>query len=247
MALLTLHEVLSREEMDRVVDTIWKAFHDPYRPDFQALHPVLGASTEDHECAMEADKHRTWQKHVNNPASHWFYVTGIEGHDVLGAAEWLAYEENPFPHGPQKMDCTWYPKGEARNFVTEMLNQIYMPRQCWMNRPHLALNQMGVHPKHRRRGIATLLMSWGMKKAGELGLESFIEASDSARFLYEKFGYRSLMKIKFAGDKEYPSDEWRRLNHEMGSVEFYAMWRPVDGVFTDEARPLWDFMQQHRL
>ena len=74
-------------------------------------------------------------------------------------------------------------------------------------------------------------MSWGVDKARKLGIESFIEASASGRFLYEHFGYRVLFKVSFDASKTDPSDEWRKLEHELGPVVFYAMWRPATGVF----------------
>lgn len=101
---------------------------------------------------------------------------------------------------------------------------------------------MSVHPKHRRRGIGSTLMTWGIGKAQQLGIESFIEASESGRFLYEKFGYRVLFKIAFDSSKVDPSDEWRKLEHELTPIAFYAMWRPAGGAFEDDkTEAQWEF------
>ena len=137
MSSLILHEVTSREELDAVINVVWTAFHNPYRPDFQALHPVFGATPADRESAVKADKERTWNRHAQNPASHWFYVSDASTREILGGTEWLLYTENPFPDGPKKLECTWYPAGEAKDFVTEIINQVYLPRQTWMQRPHI--------------------------------------------------------------------------------------------------------------
>lgn len=105
---------------------------------------------------------------------------------------------------------------------------------------------MGVHPSHRHRGVGSLLMTWGIKVAQESNLESFIEASESGRMLYEKFGYRMLMKITVSAAKHNPSDEWRKLSHELCPSEFYAMWKPAGGQFEeDESNAMWDFTQRH--
>ena len=77
-------------------------------------------------------------------------------------------------------------------------------------------------------------MSWGVDKAPDLGIESFIEASAIGRFLYKSFGYRVLFKVAFDGTKIDPSDEWRKLEHDRGPAGFYAMWRPASGIFEDE-------------
>ena len=104
---------------------------------------------------------------------------------------------------------------------------------------------MGVHPEHRKRGVGKTLMTWGINKARELNLESFIEASESGRYLYEQFGYRVLLKIAVDPVKRNPSDEWRKLTHELTPLQFYAMWRPANGTFEEaESKTLWEFMRQ---
>ncbi len=137
MSSLIIREVTERGELDTLVEVMWKAYHDPYRPDFQALHPVFGATVADREAAVRTDKQRAWEEHVNNAASHWLYVVDASNSEVVGGTQWLLYKENPFPEGPKRLECTWYPEGEGRNFVTEMINQMYTPRRTWMNRPHL--------------------------------------------------------------------------------------------------------------
>lgn len=104
---------------------------------------------------------------------------------------------------------------------------------------------MSVHPKHRRRGVGSTLMTWGIKKAQELGLESFIEASENGRFLYEKFGYSVLFKIAFDSSKADPSDEWRKLEHELTPIIFYAMWRPAGHALDDGKTEMqWEFREK---
>ena len=84
-------------------------------------------------------------------------------------------------------------------------------------------------------------MSWGVDKARQLGTESFAEASASSRFLYEHLGYRVLLKVSFDASKTDPSDEWRNLEHELGPVVVFAMWRPAAGGFeADKTVLLWN-------
>ncbi|KAF7940710.1 uncharacterized protein EAE97_006896 [Botrytis byssoidea] len=100
---------------------------------------------------------------------------------------------------------------------------------------HLAY-QGGLHPKYRGKGIGTLLMDWGTNMADKLGLEGFIEASDNGRSLYQKHGFRTLMKLSIDLEKKNASGEWNRLLHELGSFHFYINYRPVGGVF-EEGKP----------
>lgn len=62
-------------------------------------------------------------------------------------------------------------------------------------------------------------MSWRVEKAKGLGIKSFIEESASGKPLNEHVGYRVLFKISFDASKTDPSDEWRKLEHELGPVE----------------------------
>lgn len=137
MSSLAIQEVTKRGELDALVEVMWKAYHDPYRPDFQALHPVFGATAADREIAIRTDKQRAWDGHVENAASHWLYVVDTSTEEIVGGTQWLLYKEDPFPDGPRRIECTWYPEGEGRDFVTEMINQMYTPRGTLMNRPHL--------------------------------------------------------------------------------------------------------------
>lgn len=49
--------------------------------------------------------------------------------------------------------------------------------------------------------------------------------------LYEKFGFRSLLKVAFDTDVPNASDEWRKCAHEMTPPAFFAMWRPKQGIW----------------
>lgn len=97
-----------------------------------------------------------------------------------------------------------------------------------------ALNWMAVDPAHRLCGIGSLLMTAGLNKADDLNLECWLEGSSMGKPLYEKFGFRSLLKIAFDTDLPDASDEWRKCAHEMTPAAVFAMWRPKRGMWTSE-------------
>lgn len=85
-----------------------------------------------------------------------------------------------------------------------------------------------VDPKHRGRGVGSLLLSFHTKELDTKGLEGFVESSEVGRSAYEKAGYQVVMKIASylpAG----ASDDWKRWYHEFGMAPWYAMWRPKNG------------------
>jgi len=228
---LILKEATTRSELDAITDVVWLANYTPYRALFSGIYPIFGPTTADREAAVTSSKNRNWKSHISDPSSHWFYVKDTESEQVLGGVQWKVHDTNPYPKGPVPFKVDWWPEGEGRNFVAEMLKQLYAARMWWMQKPHIVPNWMVVHPKHRHRGIGRLLMTWGIGKANQLGLECFLEASEPARFLYEKSGFQTLFKIVLSPEKEHPSEEWLKLQHELCPTYAYLMWRPRDGVY----------------
>jgi hypothetical protein len=59
------------------------------------------------------------------------------------------------------------------------------------------------------------MMEWGVKKADEMNVPSFIEASDLGKLLYEKFGFMTFGEIDVNTEKENASAEWKRLQKDL--------------------------------
>ncbi|KAF4634827.1 hypothetical protein G7Y89_g3276 [Cudoniella acicularis] len=230
---LILKEATTRSEFDAIIDIAWLANYTPYRPLISGIFPISGPTTADREAAIVSSKDRYWKSHISDPSSHWFYVQDPESGEFLGGVQWQVHETNPYPNGPVPFDVDWWPEGEGRNFVAEMLKQLYAARHWWMQRPHIVPNMMSVHPKHRHRGIGGLLTTWGIEQAQKLGLECWLEASEPARFLYEKYGFQTLFKMVLSPEKANPSEEWLRWQHELSPTYFYVMWRPPNGVYEE--------------
>ena len=140
---LILKECLDRSTFSRVVDCEWAAYYNPYHPFMQVLFPVLGGSPESRTAAIEESKERQWQWHSDDATSHWFYVEDEQSGEVVGGAQWHVHEKNPF-EGPQtKLEAYWWPEGECKRFMDEMLEQVYGPRQVKMTRPHTCKFEWG--------------------------------------------------------------------------------------------------------
>ncbi|KAF6219096.1 hypothetical protein HO133_004921 [Letharia lupina] len=52
------------------------------------------------------------------------------------------------------------------------------------------MQNLAVHPNFQRRGIASMLLNWGKQQAGKEGVPIGLEASELARPLYLKNGFR---------------------------------------------------------
>jgi hypothetical protein len=73
-------------------------------------------------------------------------------------------------------------------------------------------------------------MEWGIKKADELGLPSYIEARDIGRGFYEAFGFKVEGDIDLDATKENPSEEFIRERERLGCpIHGWFMRRPTYG------------------
>lgn len=57
-------------------------------------------------------------------------------------------------------------------------------------------------PKYQGKGAGSLILQWGIERAGQQGTEAYLEASPDAVSLYEKFGFREAGQIDTLIDNE---------------------------------------------
>lgn len=92
---------------------------------------------------------------------------------------------------------------------------------------------MFVHPDYRRQGVGGMLMRPGLEKAAEWQVDSFIEASDPGRQLYENCGYRVLYRGECRSEREKKSNLWKKCETDMLPVHWWLMWKPAGGVYEE--------------
>ena len=91
-----------------------------------------------------------------------------------------------------------------------------------------------MRPGYRRRGVGNMLVEWGTKKADEMHVEAFVEATDDGRPLYARHGFHYTDPIVLDAKVDEPSEECKALEEELRlPIVIHAMWRPVGGKFTD--------------
>ena len=84
--------------------------------------------------------------------------------------------------------------------------------------------------EHRRRGANTLMMEWGTKKADELGLETFLEATPLGSMIYARHGFHYLHMAEMCRSAE-PAEDNDRLRYWQEATKDYrlaVMKRPVN-------------------
>ena len=178
----------------------------------------------------------------------------------MGAACWHLYTKNPYSVPSDDDECTWFPAGEEREMANSLMDQFVAPRMKYMANPHVCTNSCllsrsrscgltypsqvldicFVHPDYRRKGVGRLLLSWGIEKADEMGLESYIDATDQGVPLYEAHGYVKAANVHFHAEQEKPSTRWDELRRELLPFTFWPMWRPAGSKFGNGTGPPWD-------
>lgn len=107
-----------------------------------------------------------------------------------------------------------------------------MGTDCLQNK-NAVLNICFVHPNHRRRGAGSKLIAWGTNKADELGVESFVEATEDGRPSYLRHGFHITNEFDLAPKKENPGEEWKKLDKKLRPMHGYFMWRPIRGEYEE--------------
>ena len=73
----------------------------------QILFPVFGTTAEAKSALLQEPKERQWQRHRDDPTSHWLYVEDDESGEIIGGAQWHVHETNPWVEPQPKLDAYW--------------------------------------------------------------------------------------------------------------------------------------------
>jgi hypothetical protein len=110
------------------------------------------------------------------------------------AAEWMAEDE--------LQTCDWLqgcPREVARAYLVPALEN---RRKHMQGRPYCLLKNLCTHPVFQRKGAAIALVEWGVKKADELRIPVYLEASDVGYGLYAKLRFEKIDTVKTVTDRE---------------------------------------------
>jgi len=84
------------------------------------------------------------------------------------------------------------------------------------------------------------MMEWGVRKADELGLEAYIDATAEGKPLYENYGFVAAGGIDLDASKPDPSPRWKERAQCHLPFTFWPMWRPVGGKMEPRTVKPWD-------
>ncbi|KZZ90681.1 Acyl-CoA N-acyltransferase [Ascosphaera apis ARSEF 7405] len=235
-------EVATKEDIPALVQTTYEAFTNPFYKIFYVFFPHSCQSGTENELKEynEAGGEIVWNK---------VYDSDDPEKAIVGGAKWYFYQRSPheprpgqeqtFIH-PKDREADWYSKGSvAREFSNQVLQQHNAPRIQWTEgQPHCYLHLAFTASEHRRKGVASKYLQWGVDKADELGLESYLEASTLGAPAYRKFGFIDgpIVKAEPKMPEDYTDEqkaEWEELAKSQLPSASLLMWRPVKGEFVE--------------
>lgn len=155
-------------------------------PFYVALFPH--GATLSRKLVVEARYHHLL---ANDPSTHLLKVTDESTGTIVAAALWSVYAH----HRNEKElvrdnGLDWSPDAPSLEVCLKFSRQLLDCRKRVMGgKPYCLLRWLETEVEYRKKGAATQLMTWGSKKADELGIPCYLEASDDGKPVYERHGY----------------------------------------------------------
>jgi GNAT superfamily N-acetyltransferase len=155
-------------------------------------------SADRHRAALAADP-----KHENT-----FFIQILDPatREVMGGAQWQFW--NVDPKRPAYVKVDWLDQTDSEDskreqmFAQRVMDEFQGRRVDHMACPHALLHICFTAPRYERKGVATALVNWGLRRADEQHLRAFTEASPRGSPVYERLGFevREYVSLKWEED-----------------------------------------------
>ena len=90
-------------------------------------------------------------------------------------------------------DCAWLAEGKKRDLGRGYLVPAIKKRWDVLHgREYLLLTNLCTALEWRKKGAATALVEWGLRKATEMGIPAYCEASEMGLHVYESLGFEGV-------------------------------------------------------
>ncbi|KAL9625351.1 MAG: hypothetical protein Q9160_000414 [Pyrenula sp. 1 TL-2023] len=196
---------LTEVTTDEEVGRLMEALYESYTHPYNGFWDMFKGQSDEEYIA----RYNEWRK--LDPNVRWIYVTDTETDEVVGATQWNIYESNPFETDPPPLKAYWNEEGA-----------LYYPVIQWC----------GTKSAYRRRGIGMLMMKWGTERADQMGISSFVEATDLGEPLYRAAGFVTSHEFTFDASPDKPDEEWQSWRRKLQlPMHGFFMWRPIGGTW----------------
>ena len=90
-----------------------------------------------------------------------------------------------------------------------------------------------MHPDYQKQGGRGLILEWGIKRAGEMDVEMWLDAWHYGRPMYERIGFTVVEHHRLLPSTEQPDEAWKACEREWTDLEEWTMWRPKEGPYVE--------------
>ncbi|KAF1845592.1 uncharacterized protein K460DRAFT_366449 [Cucurbitaria berberidis CBS 394.84] len=136
------------------------------------------------------DKHiKSWR---DEPDVHYLKVIDTDlGGKMIAGGKWRVNEKERTEEQIQSMLPIPGIDEEGRPGAQDFMWFLTRARREYMGRkPFYFLHILVTDPEHHRRGAGAMLIAWGLKKADNAQLPSYLESSPMGRPLYARMGFK---------------------------------------------------------
>lgn len=144
-----------------------------------------------------------------DPNSHYLCITTL-GPDSPSKETIIAFSKWNTPSAPISVDLPTWPEGGDVELANKFFGGMFAThRRLMEGRKHWYLELIATRPEFQGKGAAGMLMRWGLEKADEEGVETYLEASPAGKPIYEHFGFQEVDRLvhnlegKGVEEKEY--------------------------------------------
>ncbi|KAE8394407.1 hypothetical protein BDV23DRAFT_147116 [Aspergillus alliaceus] len=230
-------EVALDEDILELIRVKWRAFENPPQGILRIFYPIIDNDYEK-SIKIAAEKELAEYREKRPEVMYVKVIDTDNGNRIVGGSKWWFYQRNPFEDNDQPAEADWYPEGIARRYVTEAMHQAEAGHHRMAQRPHAYLNIAFTDPDYQRCGVGQLFLEWGIKRADELQLESWVDSSAAGFKLYQKNGFIKVADggygpIKPEGLTAEEEAKWAELEALIPPTAHPVMWRPLGGKYIE--------------
>ncbi|KAH8820565.1 acyl-CoA N-acyltransferase [Xylogone sp. PMI_703] len=240
------------EDLKTVVEIEFRAFH-PHDTMHRLIYPSPEVPTQGvYDQALKRQLENWTTGKPPGSEIKWIKAVDTKTGKIVGASKWMIFHAAASESEEEKREgkkrwsdpgftVGWLepaiplggPEGikglsgmtgvDDQAYVDWIMNEVTRRRRERIQGPAVLLDFCFCDPAYQRRGIGQLLVSYGIKRADEMGVEAHVEASPLGRRLYQLCGFRLVENVLIdAGEKR---DDWRGRD----LIDYDYMIREVGG------------------
>ncbi|KAJ0421510.1 acyl-CoA N-acyltransferase [Aspergillus carlsbadensis] len=178
---------------DELADVFFESFSDEFN---QRLWP------------QTADVRSFWVKKFNasiEEAEATSFIVKIEAlssesKPVIAAfAKWKLYSGDDCRREQEAKDTTVWPESCDADLCGGFFNRLERERLAGTgSKPHYYLDMLGTRPEFNGRGLGSKLLRWGLSRADEEKVMTFLVSTPQGKRLYERYGFETVAEYEAA-------------------------------------------------